>query len=211
MSGDRDDFLLPLHRLELLSDLIFAIAMTIMVLTFDFPPENLNRQGLLNFLAAQLPSLGIYLTSFVLVAFYWVSHLEQFKHYQKTDSVHIWLQLFSLLFIVLVPYINDILSYYPNDYIIQVIYSLVIFFVGILSFFNWCYATRDRKLVSETISDAEIANISRQSLIEPFIMLLAIAVGWIHPYAWYIASSLIVVIYPLQENFFVKKSNKQEH
>lgn len=210
MSGDRDDFLLPLHRLELLSDLIFAIAMTIMVLTFNLPPENLNRQELLNFLAAQLPSLGIYLTSFVLVAFYWVSHLEQFKHYRKTDGIHIWLQLFSLLFIVLVPYGNDLLSYYPENYIIQVIYSLIVFFVGIFSFLNWRYATGDRKLVSETISDLEIAKISRQSLIEPLVMLLAIAVGWIHPYAWYIASALIVVVYPLQERFFVKKTNKQE-
>lgn len=208
MSGDRDDFLLPLHRLELLSDLIFGISMTIMVLTFDFPPEHLDRQGLLEFLTAQLPSFGIYVVSFVLVAFYWASHLEQFKYYRKTDSIHIWLQLLSLLFIILVPYSNDLLSYYPNDYLVQVIYSLVIFFVGILSFFNWRYATGDRKLVSKTISDAEIAKISRQSLIEPCVMLLAIAVGWIHPYAWDIASSLIVVIYPLQDRLFVQKPEK---
>ncbi|MGK7926310.1 MAG: TMEM175 family protein [Spirulina sp.] len=207
MFGDRDDFLLPLHRLELLCDLIFATAMTIMVLTLDFPETgDLNQKALLRFLRAQLPSLGIYLTSFVLIAFYWISHLEQFKYYRKTNPIHIWLQLLSLMFIILIPYANDFLSYYPEGYLIQVVYSLVVFFAGIFSCLNWLYATRDRQLVSEEISEEEIAQITRQSLIEPLVMLVAIAVGWIHPDAWYIASASIVVIYPLQERFFTKKT-----
>jgi len=35
------------------------------------------------FLIEQLKSLGIYVTTFILVAFYWINHIQQFSYYKN--------------------------------------------------------------------------------------------------------------------------------
>ena len=100
-------FPIPIHRLARLSDLIFAVAMTLMALTFDsFPPTKMTPQEGTQYLQAQLPDIGIYALTFITIGLSWTTHLNQFKSYRSTDTIHLWLTLFSLLFIVLMPYAN---------------------------------------------------------------------------------------------------------
>lgn len=67
-----DTFPIPIHRLARLSDLIFAVAMTLMALTFDsFPPMKMTPQEVTQFLQAQLPDLGVYALTFITIGFNW--------------------------------------------------------------------------------------------------------------------------------------------
>ena len=190
-----DTFPIPIHRLARLSDLIFAVAMTLMALTFDsFPPTKMTPQEVTQFLQAQLPDLGIYALTFIIIGFNWTTHLNQFKYYKSTDTIHLWLTLFSLLFVVLMPYANALSSYFSSVFAVQVFYSLTASGIGLFSTAAWIYATQARRLVSLDLDARTIRQIRQESYVEPLISLLAIAGALIHPWGWFATFLLIPAI-----------------
>ncbi|MEM7578876.1 MAG: TMEM175 family protein [Cyanobacteria bacterium P01_A01_bin.80] len=86
---------MPIQRLSRLSDIIFAVAMTILTLVFDpIPLDQTSPEMAAQLLLQQLPDMGIYAITFLTIALYWFTHVNQFKYYQKTDAVHTFLSLF---------------------------------------------------------------------------------------------------------------------
>ena len=190
-----DTFPIPIHRLARLSDLIFAVAMTLIALTCDsFPPMKMTPQEVTQFLKAQLPDLGVYALTFITIGFNWTTHLNQFKYYTSTDTIHIWLTLFSLLFVVLMPYANALSNYFGSVFAVQVFYSLTAASIGLFSTAAWIYATQNRRLVAPDLDTQTIRRIRHQSYVEPSIFLLAIAGALIHPWVWFATFLLIPII-----------------
>ncbi|KJH70414.1 TMEM175 family protein [Aliterella atlantica] len=194
-----DTFPIPIHRLARLSDLIFAVAMTLMALTFDsFPTAKMTPQEVTQFLQTQIPDLGVYALTFIIIASYWTTHLNQFKYYKSTDTIHLWLTLFSLLFVVLMPYANALSNYYDSVFAVQVFYSLTAASIGLFSSVTWIYATQERRLVAPDLDAQTIRQIRQESYVEPSISLLAIAGALIHPWGWFATFLLIPVIQFMQ-------------
>lgn len=194
-----DTFPIPIYRLARLSDLIFAVAMTLMALTFDsFPSAKMTPQEVTRFLQSQLPDFGAYALTFIIIAFYWTTHLNHFKYYKSTDTIHLWLTLFSLLFVVLMPYANALSNYFGSVFAVQVFYSLTATGIGLFSTAAWIYATQDRRLVDPNIDAQIIRQIRQESYVEPSISLLAIAGALIHPWGWFATFLLIPVIQFMQ-------------
>ncbi|MEL4897829.1 TMEM175 family protein [Crocosphaera sp. Alani8] len=186
-----------LQRLKRLSDGIFMLAMTLMVLQFDLPnvESELSSQEIKEFLIAQLPALYIYLGTFILIAFYWFSNLQQFTHYKKTDTIHLWLNLLSLMFVVLIPYTNDLINIYSLNNYVQIFYSLNLLLVGLFSSLSWWYASRSNRLIDSTLEKKESVKIGIESLIEPFVSLFSIFVSLINPTYWEWSFLLIFPLY----------------
>jgi uncharacterized membrane protein len=152
---------------------------------FNQLPESSGvSQDVTELLLSQLPDFGVYVITFVTLAFYWLTHVHQFKHYQKTDSVHIFLSLFSLLFVVLLAYASDRSTVYDGEFAVQIFYSLAAAGVGLFSSAAWIYGTYDRRLVATELPDKTIRNIRQEGYIEPLISLLAIGGAWITPWGW---------------------------
>jgi uncharacterized membrane protein len=190
-----DTFPIPIHRLARLSDLIFAVAMTLMVLTFDsFPPTKMTPQEVTQYLQAQLPDIGVYALTFIIIGFNWTTHLNEFKYYKSTDTIHLWLTLFSLLFVVLMPYANALSTYFGFVFAVQVFYSLTAASIGLFSTAAWIYATQARRLVAPDLNAQTIRQIRQESYVEPLIFLLAIAGALIHPWGWFATFLLIPII-----------------
>ena len=184
-----------IQRLARLSDLIFAVAMTLMALTFEtLPLKDMTSQEVLKLLKDQLPSFGVYALTFIIISFYWITHLHQFKHYKQTDTIHIWLTLLSLLFVVLMPYANELSNFYDSVFAVQVFYSLVAAGIGIFSTAAWIYATQDRRLVDKSLETQKICQIRQESYVEPLVSLLAIFGAMIHPWGWAATFLLIPVV-----------------
>lgn len=176
---------MPIQRLMRLSDMVFAVAMTILAIFFDPLPDASDiSQPVSELLLEQLPDLGIYIITFVTLSFYWLTHVHQFKHYQKTDSIHIFLSLFSLLFVVLLAYASDLSTAYDGEFSVQVFYSLAATGLGMFSSFAWIYGTYNRRLVATDLPDQTIRNIRQEGYIEPLISLLAIGGAWLAPWGW---------------------------
>ena len=182
---------MPIQRLARLSDIIFAVAMTIIAIFFEpISLDDISPATAAQALLQQLPGMGIVALTFITLAFYWFTHVNQFKHYQKTDAVYIFLSLLTLLFVVLLTYASDLSGAYEGVFVINLFYSLAAIGVGIFSTAAWIYGTQDRRLVSSDLSDETIRHIRQESYIEPSIYLLAIVSGWLVPWGWAITVTL---------------------
>ena len=190
-----------LRRIQYLSDGIFVLAMTLMVLQFDLPNpgQEMTDLEIKNFLLAQLPDLGIYIITFVLIAVYWLEHLHQFQYYRRTDATHLWLQIFSLMGVALIPYSNDLTTLYANNFYVQVFYSLNLFWVGIFFYFTWVYATTRCRLVDADLDRDVISAIRANALVEPAIALIAVGAALITPWLWQVTFLLVPVVYVFLE------------
>ena len=109
MSGPKSQILhedlhdrVPITRLQVLADVIFAASMVYMASAFELPDTNVvdSPSELTDFLKDQLPIVAIYVISFVLVAVYWMKHLEHFSYLRKTNIGHLWLQILFLAMVV---------------------------------------------------------------------------------------------------------------
>ena len=171
--------------------------MTLMVLQFDLPDVSaeMSSRQIKEFLIAQLPALYIYLGTFILIAFYWFSNLQQFTHYKKTDTVHLWLNLLSLMFVVIIPYTNDFINIYSLNPYVQIFYSVNLFLVGLFSFLSWWYASRNNRLIDSTLEKKESRKIGIESLIDPLVSLFSIVVSLINPSYWEWSFFLIFPLY----------------
>jgi len=185
----------PIQRLTRLSDIVFAVAMTILALGFDpMLEEPESSKYVTEWLLSQLPDLGMYVVTFVTLAFYWLTHVHQFKHYQKTDSIHIFLTLFALMFVVLITYASDLSVFYDREFAVQAFFSLAAVGGGLFSSAAWIYGTHNRRLVASDLPDETIRNIRQEGYIEPMISLLAIGGGWLATWGW---TATFVVGFPI--------------
>lgn len=180
-----------------LSDTIFG---------FDFPKfaESASNLEINQFLISQLEPLENYLITFVILAFYWIDHVKQFSHYRKTNEIHIWLYIVYLMCLFIVPFSNVLIMYFPDNYIVQICYSINIFLIGLFSFLNWNYATYKHRLIDKYLNKQTINYIRINSLIEPIVALITIIVALINPLLWNLSWASIIIFYVIVE-IFVKK------
>ena len=93
-------------RLETLTDGVFAIAMTLLVLNLRFPvtKAGLTERELEQIVFGQSNVFFNYFLSFILLALFWMLHHQQFHFFRKTDRSHIWINIFILMFVALLPF-----------------------------------------------------------------------------------------------------------
>jgi uncharacterized membrane protein len=111
-------------RLLALSDGVFAIAMTLLVLDLPVPqlphPSNLD---LLHALRGVVPNALAFAISFVLVGTYWVGHRNLLRGLARTDGALVWLNLFLLLLVCVVPFTAGLISHYGDLATAVIVYA----------------------------------------------------------------------------------------
>lgn len=198
---------MPINRLALLSDIIFASSMTLMVLFLDFPDKDAIQSGrdFIEYYSTRDSGILNFLISFVLVAVYWFKHLERFSYYISTDQNHLYLEILFLACLVLVPIANTLTTIFPGIINVQVFYSLVMFFLGMFAHFGWQYATKNHKLVDKNLENNVIVYIRHETLVEPAVALLAICMAFVYPALWDLTLLLIPLAFVLQKKFTSKR------
>jgi uncharacterized membrane protein len=92
------------NRLEAFSDGVIAVIVTIMVLDLKVP----HADGLAGFLAV-LPSIAVYLLSFLLTGLYWINHHALIDRLKHVDALILWANLFFLFTLSLIPFFTNYL------------------------------------------------------------------------------------------------------
>ena len=184
-------------RLGRIADIIFALAMAQCFFAVDFPVtiQHPTDFEAISFLVSQIKPLISYGFAFVIVGFYWIDNINQFKNYKKTDPVHSSFYLLYLMGMFLIPYSDTLVIYFPNSAIVKICFSINTAFIGLMSFINWNYATQKYRLVNQDISDATISETSRKILIEPLFSLLTIGVAIIDQSWWEFVWFLLPIPY----------------
>lgn len=174
---------LSINRLDALTDGIFAIAMTILVLAIDIPPSTANMVGskLHGAILQQSIQLLAYGLSFILLALFWTINHRQSSCFIKTDNIHIWINIIMLVFICLVPYTTSLKSDFPLDWMTNLYFNVNILIIGVLYLINWDYATKNSRLTYNDIPVDKIITSRHKSIIFVVIAILASISSFIIP------------------------------
>lgn len=164
-------------RIEALSDGVFAIAMTLLVLDLLIPEnsENLNAT-----LYSYLPKLESYFITFAVSGVYWLQHQLQFDVVKRASRSLVWINILFLMFVALIPATTMLLMRYSDQTIAAVIYASNLFLVGAVLFMQWIYLTNQPELLdhtSERVKNFKLILI----LVNPVLCLVAIVIAFINP------------------------------
>jgi uncharacterized membrane protein len=204
-------------RLRFLADIIFATAMTIMLLNIDIPEFGhiTDAKELATFLLKQLNKMWVFFIAFVVIAVYWMKHLEHFSVIKIVNTTFIWFQLLFLVCIMLIPFWNTYIEQFPDNIAIKVLLSINMVLVGVFSFLSMNYAANPKhRLLQDNVTDESVTEAKRQILTEPAIAILAAGLVYINPVLWDVAFILVPVLFMARKKlvnikyFIMKKSNK---
>jgi len=98
------------ERLELFSDGVFAIILTLLVLDLKVP-ESVGLAGL----RAALPGLIVHAGAFFVIGMAWITHHQFLEHVERIGSNMLGYNLLTLFWITLVPYGARIAAEQPHD------------------------------------------------------------------------------------------------
>ncbi|MDZ8086368.1 MAG: TMEM175 family protein [Nostoc sp. DedQUE12b] len=203
-------------RLGRIADIIFALAMAQCFFTLGFPEElqQPTNSEVFRFLLAQVKPLTSYAIAFVIVGYYWLDHIKQFRYYKKSDDIHISLYLLYLMSMFLIPYSDTLVIYFPGNAIVKICFSVNTTLIGLLSFANWTYATHKHRLITPDLDSKTIILTRWIILIEPVFSLFTIAVAIIDQSWWEYVWFLLPIPYLLTEKIFRKNyvdKNEQDN
>jgi uncharacterized membrane protein len=166
----------PTNRIEALSDGVFAIAMTILVLDLQIPS---GRTDLLTRIGTQWPKLCSYALSFMMLGVLWIGHHFQFQYVKKADRTLLWINLMFLLVVTFLPFAAALLGREYDSPVAVVIYGSTVIAAGAWLLAHWVHATRDRQLVSPEIEDSVIASIRLRIVFGMLFTACATVAGFI--------------------------------
>lgn len=178
------------QRLEGFSDGVYAIVITLLILTIripEVPPKALGAA-----LAKLLPQVFTYFLSFFVVGLYWFAHHRVSHQVKQIDGTFIWLNLVWLLFVSVMPFPAALLGRYPLQGIPIAIYGIDLILANITGFLITVYLKSHPELTVTTISAAALRGQVPIYLATNGIYLVGIAFAWILPWLSYSLYALVL-------------------
>ncbi len=182
-------------RIAALSDGIFAIAMTILVLNISIPDKELVEQiGLFKAIIEQQQEFYTYFISFFLLSIFWGIQHKQISVVDKADYKYIWLNLSMLMFICLIPFSASLQSNYSNTPVSSIIFNSNMLIIGLFFMINWHYATKNYKLIPKDFSKEDIVTGKMNVYVFIIVTIAAVVIGIFLPVYSGVAYLLIPIL-----------------
>ena len=177
------------NRIEALTDGIFAVVMTLLVLDISIPQIASShydigsvaaRSELLQRLFDLWPKVLSFGISFIILAIYWMAHHRQFHYIKHLDRTLIWMNIIFLMAACLLPFSTSLLGEYREQEIAILVYGGNSIIIGSLLYIQWWYATRNHKLVDENLDPITKGTLSRRLLFGITVYLIAIGISFVY-------------------------------
>jgi uncharacterized membrane protein len=155
-----------LERLAALSDGIFAVAMTLLVLDLHLPTaaQVHGERELLDALCALGPQWLTYGMSFLTLGIFWAGQQTQLNHFAEGTRDLTWIHLAFLFAVTLMPLSTRLLSEFITYRSALGIYWFNIFVLGAALYWSWSYAARSGLIKDDTPEEIR-ASVCRRILI----------------------------------------------
>ena len=196
MATARDE--LPLGRLEALSDGVFAIAITLLVLELAVEPD--AADDALRAILDEWPSYLAYVTSFLTIGVVWMAHSRITSALRAADGTLYRLNLLMLLFASFLPFPTKLVSEFVDDEsaerVAVVFYGLTLLALAVSLTLLIRYAFGQRELLKDHVEDDVAAEAARY---RPSYLYyaIAIAIGFVLPFVavgLYLAIALYLAV-----------------
>jgi uncharacterized membrane protein len=132
------------ERLAALSDGVFAVAMTLLVLDLRVPALEAvhGEHELWRALVALSPRLVMYLMSFMTLGIFWIGQQTQLNHLARSDRSLSWIHIGFLFPVSITPFSTTLLAEFPEYRTALLVYWLNILLMGSTLYFSWVCAVR---------------------------------------------------------------------
>jgi len=180
------------ERLAALSDGIFGVAMTLLLLELHVPAKELihSEADLWHALLALTPQLLVYLMSFITLGIFWVGQQTQLNHLSRSDRHLTWIHLAFLFAVTLLPFSTRLLAEFITYRAALIAYWGNILLLGLGLYASWGRATR-AKLVKEDISEEVLAAVCHRIIIAQSLYAFGAALCTVNTY-WSIGFIVLV-------------------
>jgi len=187
------------NRIEALTDGVFAVAMTLLVLDIKVPEleQSLSSAELPLRLLALWPKFLTYAISFVILGVYWVGHHMQLSFIRSADRPLLWINILFLLWVALVPFSTALLSEYTTHRLAVAVYGANLIAIGLTLALHWWYATAGTRHVDPNTHPGLVRAAMVRTLMGPLLYLIAIAISFFSTELSLVVYALVPIIYIL--------------
>jgi uncharacterized membrane protein len=183
-------------RVETFSDGVFAIAITLLVLTIAQPSD---YHQLAHQLGERWPALAAYIVSFMVIGIMWVNHHTIFSHLRIVDRGMFYWNLVLLMTIVFIPYPTEVfgeaLSRGQGERTAAVFYSVAMSINAVSWALLWLYASVGRRLLSPEFPENQRRVSTALFISGVAFYVVSIGVAFINPYACLTFHAALAVYY----------------
>ena len=141
---------LSVERLAALSDGIFAVAMTLLVLDLHVPAKDAvaTEADLAHSLGRLAPGVLVYALSFLTLGIFWVGQQTQMVHLARSDRHLTWLHLAFLFAVTVTPFSTRLLADFTGRRV-----ALLVYWANLLALGGLLYACWGRSVRAGLLSD----------------------------------------------------------
>ena len=147
-------------RFETFSDGVFAIAATLLVLSFSVSGPDLGSQ-----LTDLWPGYLAYITSFVTIGIIWMNHHHTVSLIARTDRTFLFINNLLLLTVAFLPFPTKLVGDYIRDpgerQAAALAYAGTLVVMAMLHQLWWQYARRNRRLIADETPDSALHAVDR--------------------------------------------------
>jgi uncharacterized membrane protein len=169
-----------LDRIVFFSDAVFAIAITLLVLSIEVPqiPENLVAEELLDQLFDLGRNMLSYVISFLVIFSFWTVHHSIFSSIRGYDRGLLWLNGLFLMAVAFLPFPSALLGEYGDQQLVVAIYAGSMAVTRLLLSAVWWYASIGRRLIVSDLDPGLIKAHHVRGVVIPLIFLISIGISF---------------------------------
>jgi uncharacterized membrane protein len=187
-------------RIEALTDGIFAVAMTLLVLDLRLAAApGIDDAGLRHALLDLLPKLESYVISFLVLCVFWLGHHRLMHLVRGVDHLFLWRNLLFILFITFVPFTTSLMGEHRDLDDAPLVYGVNLALILAAQFLMWrralfqlidpahaelaarWWAVRTRYLIAFGIVAAAVLLAALDWRFASYVYLLLFFIGTVQP------------------------------
>ena len=175
--------LFPKSRLEALTDGIYAVALTLLVLDLKLPAGSFEPLQFTQLLADQIPNALTWLLSFWVIVIFWQSRVELIRCVDRVGQTYLRLELVHLALISLLPFSTSLIGEHSDQSLSFLIYTSNLWLISLLAFIQVFHIQKSKDLVASDISASEITSQVRAAKlifigVSSALLLVYVVPGW---------------------------------
>lgn len=191
---------MALDRLNALSDGVFAIVLTLLVLGIEVPENHpFSEDGLLAFLYSVEYQIVVYAVSFVLGGTYAVIQHVMFHHFSRGTRTLMWLNLVLLFLMTLLPFTTKLIGTYRHEPLVMLVYGVVNVACFLSLILIWWYANRTPGMLRPGIQPDVSRMLTRRLWAGIGFCLIAISVAFVNVRLSHVVFLTIPLLYLKQD------------
>ncbi|MFM8237307.1 MAG: TMEM175 family protein [Actinomycetota bacterium] len=174
------------QRAEALSDAVFAISATILVLNIAGGAPRTGRGHVWSAIVDARYSYIGYAMSFAVIGLVWVSHHGMFDRLRAVDRPLLFSNLALLCLVAFIPWPTALLAEFIGDggrdaSVATAFYSFVMTLIGLVFTFQWWHLTRRPALLRHEIADDRLRRSLHRAVVGPAVYALTVPLAFVSP------------------------------